>query len=657
MVDSARNSGRKISHYSWGAQMKSISAFTRRTGADLEVDTSAPILVEAPESLPVSESPAPPAQATDTSLYFNRELSWLAFNERVLKEASAQWPLLERVKFLAIYFSNLDEFYMIRVSGLRAQVLAGDIDKSPDGLSPREQLTAIRETVRSQLEQAATVFAESLLPQLAANNLKIYAWDDLDTKTQDAARRYYRRAVFPVLTPLVVDPVHPFPFISNLSLSLAIEIRDPESRVTRFARIKVPEILPRLLRLDGLNGTVDEVTENEAGEAIVLPLEELIRGNLADLFPGMEIVDCHPFRITRATDLEILEDEANDLLPAIKRELNQRKFGTVVRLELSPHVPERIRKLLIEKLAIEEDDVYEFRGLLGASALLSLAQLPRPELRDLSFLPTTPPQFSQELDIFAAISAEDLLLHVPYESFTPVLDFVRKASEDPGVLAIKMTLYRIGSNAELISSLITAAESSKQVTVCVELKARFDEENNIAWAQALERAGVHVFYGARGLKIHAKVLLVVRREANGINRYVHMSTGNYNATTARVYTDLGLFSADSEIGEDVSELFNHLSGFSHQLKYRKLETGPQTLASAIIRKIEQQAEHARLGRPARIFAKMNSLVDVNAINALYRASQAGVNIDLCVRGICCLKPGISGLSDKIRVFSVVGRFL
>jgi len=361
--------------------------------------------------------------------------------------------------------------------------------------------------------------------------------------------------------------------------------------------------------------------------------------------------------VTRNTDLEILEDEAGDLLPAISRELLERRFGAVVRLELTPLAPQQVRKLLVEKLGIDDNDVYEFRGLLGPSALFSLSQTPRPELRDPPFFPATPPQLSPQLDIFSVIGKEDRLLHVPYESFTPVVDVVRKAAEDPSVLAIKMTLYRTGSNPELIRSLIVAAESGKEVTVCVELKARFDEQSNISWARALEHAGVHVFYGARGLKTHAKVLLVVRREGDLINRYVHMSTGNYNATTACIYTDLALFTADPEVGEDVSELFNHLSGFSHQLKYRKLESGPQTLGLAIIRKIEEQAELARAGKPARIFAKMNSLVDVNAINALYRASERGVDISLCVRGICCLKPRISGVSDNIRVFSVLGRFL
>ena len=593
----------------------------------------------------------------DPSLCFNRELSWLAFNERVLNEAVGKWPLLERLKFLSIFFSNLDEFFMIRVSALHQQVAAGDIDKSPDGLTPSEQLLMIGAAVRAQIDRAAALLAQDLLPQLDANNVRIRGWTDLDSKTRELARQYFRHTVFPVLTPLVVDPVHPFPFLSNLSLSLAIEVLDPDTRVARFARVKVPEILPRFVPLAGPRESLEGISANVTSNMSFIPMEELIRGNLADLFPGMEILDCHPFRVTRDMDIEILKEEADDLLSVINRELRRRKFGAVVRLELTPDVPARVRQLLTGKLEINERDVYEFPGPLGAASLSSIAELARPELREPPFIPAMPPQFGQRTDIFSTIASGDILIHHPYESFTPVLDFLRQASEDRNVLAIKMTLYRTGSNPELIRSLIAAAESGKQVAVCVEIKARFDEESNIAWAQALERAGVHVFYGAQGLKTHAKVLLVVRREGDRINRYVHMSTGNYNATTARIYTDLGFFTADPEIGEDVSELFNHLSGFSHQTKYGKLEAGPRTLALAIVDKIEQQAELARAGKAAYIFAKMNSLVDVDAINALYRASQAGVEIDLYVRGICCLKPGNPGVSEKIRVSSVMGRFL
>ncbi len=621
-------------------------------------DVPNPLLVTESESSRLcDDAPMPKPLITDHSLYFNREMSWLAFNERVLNEAAADgWPLLERLKFLSIFFSNLDEFFMIRVSALHERVTSAVIDKSPDGLTAKEQLIKIGTTVRSQFERATSLLLQDLLPRLEANAIRFRLWDELDDLTRAAARRYFRETVFPVLTPLVVDPVHPFPFLSNLSLSLAVEVRDPGTQVARFARVKVPEILPRFIRLEELSQTANAVPVNGGPEMSFLPLEVLIRANLHDLFPGMEILHCHPFRVTRDMDIEILEEEADDLLSVINRELRRRKFGAVVRLELSPGVPDRIRRLLLEKLEIEEHEVYEFPGPL-ASSFFSIATLPRSELRNADLTPAIPPKFGQGTDVFSTIAAGDLMIHLPYESFAPVLDFLRQASEDREVLAIKMTLYRTGSNSELIRSLIKAAENGKQVAVCVEIKARFDEESNIAWAQALERAGVHVFYGAQGLKTHAKVLLVVRREGSRITRYVHLSTGNYNATTARLYTDLGFFTADPQIGEDVSELFNHLSGFSRQVKFHKLEAGPRILARAILAKIEQQTELAQAGKPARIFAKMNSLVDVNAINALYQASQAGVEIDLMVRGICCLRPGVPGVSDNIRVFSVVGRFL
>jgi polyphosphate kinase len=604
-----------------------------------------------------SDLTAWPERNTGPSLYFNRELSWLAFNQRVLNEAEARWPLLERLKFLAIFFSNLDEFFMIRVAGLHHQTSAQEIHKSIDGLSADEQLVKIRATVRSQLKTAAAILNENLLPQLDANHIKICrSLNDLNVTGRERAQRYFRNTVFPILTPLVVDPVHPFPFLSNLSLSLAVEVRDPETQLVRFARIKVPEILPRFVRIETLEFD-DAVPANSGTRTTLVPLEDLIRDNLADLFPGMEILNCYPFRVTRDMDLEILEEEAGDLLPAINRELRRRKFGDAVRLELPPDIPEEIRHLLADKLQLDKADVFEFAGPLGAAALMSIAQLQYLELHDPPFTAIVPSWFSRHTDAFSSIASEDFLLSVPYESFAPILGLLYQASEDPNVLAIKMTLYRSGSNPELIESLSRAAENGKQVAVCVELKARFDEESNITWAERLERAGVHVFYGAQGLKTHAKVLLIVRREGDQIRRYVHMSTGNYNATTARIYTDLSLFTADLEIGEDTSEFFNHLSGFSRQMKYRKLAAGPRTLGQAIIDKIEGQAGRARAGKPARIFAKMNALVDEGAIEALYRASKAGVQIYLCIRGICCLKPGVSGVSENIHVSSVVGRFL
>jgi polyphosphate kinase len=598
------------------------------------------------------------AHSGELTLYFDRELSWLAFNRRVLAEAGrSDWPLLERVKFFAIFFSNLDEFFMVRVSALHQQHAAQGIKEGAGGLTPGQQLAEIGVHVRRLLAEATDLLAESLLPELEANAIHMRRWQDLDADTRQLAHGYFRETVFPVLTPLVVDPVHPFPFLSNLSLSLAIEVRDPDTHVARFARVKVPEILPRFVSLAVLAKPHDVLNDGPGREFEFLPLEELIQANLQELFPGMEILDCHPFRVTRDMDFEILEEEASDLLTLVSKELRRRKFGSVVRLELAPGVPERVRRLLIDKLQINDRDVYEVSGPLGASAFFAIAQLPRPDLRDPVHTQVTPTQFAHRSDIFSTIARGDVMVHLPYESFTPVLDFLEQASTDPDVLAIKMTLYRTGSNPSLIRSLIKAAENGKQVAVCVEITARFDEENNIAWAQALERAGVHVFYGAQGLKTHAKVLLVVRREGARIARYVHLSTGNYNATTARLYTDLGLFTADSQIGEDASELFNSLSGFSRHQNFHKLASGAQLLPHTLLTKIEEQARRAQQGQPAGIFAKMNALVDIKAINALYAASQAGVQIYLVVRGICCLRPGLPGVSDNIRVCSIVGRFL
>jgi polyphosphate kinase len=604
---------------------------------------------------PVQPAPAPPDLA-DASLYFNRQISWLAFNQRVLNEAlDPRWPLLERVKFLAIYASNLDEFFMIRVAGLHEQLESAAIEPSPDKLSPRQQLTEIGQITRRQLETASKLLSGDLLPALAAHNIHIRDWQSLDAETRRAARQYFRRAVFPVLTPLAVDPGHPFPFLSNRSLSLAVEARDPDSKDRRFARVKVPEILPRFVPLSAMDP--DHPAPDVSGLHQFLPLEQLIAANLDDLFPGMEILGCHPFRVTRDMDLAILEEEAHDLLSVVDREVRRRRFGACVRLEIDAGIPDRIRRLLREKLEIDEEDVYESTGPLGLSALMSLAALPRPDLHDPPLHPRIPEELANPREVFAAIRKGDILLHHPYDSFTPVLDFLRTAADDPHVLAIKMTLYRAGLNSEAVRALIRACENGKQVAVSVELKARFDEEANIAWARALEHAGAHVFYGDALLKTHAKMVLVVRREGERLLRYVHLATGNYNASTARVYTDLGLLTADLQMGEEASELFNGLSGFSKKSRYRKLAVAPTGLADAVLAKIDEQAQRARDGKPARIFAKMNSLVDGRAIQALYRASMAGVSIDLCVRGICCLRPGVPGVSENIRVLSILGRFL
>jgi polyphosphate kinase len=489
--------------------------------------------------------------------------------------------------------------------------------------------------------------ADDLLPALAQNGIGVQGFDQLLPTQRERAKEYFRRAVFPVLTPLAVDPIHPFPFLSNLSISLAVEAENPISGERRFARVKVPESLPRFVPLANDDGEVSHY----------LPLEELIAGNLSDLFPGMTLLGAYPFRVTRDMDLDILEEEAADLLAVVDREIRKRRFGAAVRLEVSPGVPEHIRRLLLEKLEIDEDDLYETRSLLGLTGLLSLVQLDRPELRDAPLSVRVPAELDEHSDPFSVIARADVFLHHPYDSFSPVLHFLRRAADDANVLAIKMTLYRAGSNSEIVRALMRAAENGKQVAVSIELKARFDEENNIGWARALERAGVHVFYGAAGLKTHAKILLVVRREGAELRRYVHLSTGNYNATTARFYTDTALFTADPEIGEDASELFNALSGFSTSFNYRKLAVAPVTLRKTLLAKIDEQIERARQGRPARVFAKLNALVDPELIRTLYRASRAGVQVELVVRGVCCLRPGVAGVSDHVKVRSLVGRFL
>jgi polyphosphate kinase len=597
----------------------------------------------------------------DPSLYFNRELSWLAFNERVLKQAElADWPLLERLKFLAIHASNLDEFFMIRVSGLHEQLEAAVQDATPDGLSPREQLTRIGQIVRGQGEAVERLLARELRPALSAQGIHLRDWADLTPEARQAARHYFRRSVFPVLTPLAVDPGHPFPFLSNLSLSLAVETRDPDTKDRGFARVKVPEILPRFVpfsAFDGAPATPAAPAAGPSAPAEFLPLEQLIAANLDDLFPGMEILGCYPFRITRDMDLDILEEEAHDLLSQVDREVRRRRFGACVRLEVDAGIPGRIRRLLLEKLEIDEEDVYPSSAPLGLTALWALASLPRPDLRDPPFVANAPAELADAADPFAAIRQRDTLLHHPYDSFTTVLDFIRRAAVDPQVLAIKMTLYRAGSNSEVVRALVQAAENQKQVAVSIELKARFDEATNIAWARTLERAGAHVFFGHAASKTHAKATLVVRQEPDGLRRYVHLSTGNYNAATAKIYTDVGLLTANPDIGEDASELFNSLSGFSKKPRYRKLAVAPLGLAEALLARIAEQTARAQSGGTGYIFAKMNALVDVRIIQALYRASAAGVKIDLCVRGICCLRPGLPGVSENIRVFSIVGRFL
>lgn len=607
---------------------------------------------------PTAESaaqPAPPPAAGPAVPLLNRELSWLEFNDRVLDEAlDERWPLLERLKFLCISETNLDEFFMIRVAGVLDQVWSGKVEPAEDGLTPAEQLTQIRAAVVRMAARQSQCLLSDLLPKLASAGISILTWNDL-AEPREAASAYFRRNVLPVLTPLAVDPGHPFPFLSNLSINLAVEVRNPDSGEVKFARVKVPAALPRLVPLREI---VEGKKKVRPEKAEFLLLESLIQANLAELFPGLEIVSSHLFRVTRDADIEIQEDEASDLLATIEQEVRRRRFGAVVRLEVAPRTPKRVRKLLVRQLEITEGEVYEIEGPLGGSDLMSLVKLDRRELKDPPFTPAVPPVLlSPDSTIFSAIRAGDVLLHHPYDSFGPVVEMIERAADDTKTLAIKMTLYRAGAESPIIPALVRAAEKGKQVAVLVELKARFDEENNIVWAKALEQAGVHVVYGVVGLKTHAKIALVVRREKDEIRRYVHLGTGNYNPTTARIYTDFGLLTCRPEFGEDASRLFNALTGLAGKTSYARLVTAPKEMHRTVLDWIGRETAHARAGRPSGLRAKMNALLDTKVIAALYEASQAGVPVDLAVRGICCLKPGVPGLSENIRVRSVVGRFL
>ncbi len=612
----------------------------------------APADVRPPGEHPISAAPPPDLKAP--SLYINRELSWLEFNRRVLHEAEdPRTPLLERVKFLSIFGSNLDEFFQVRVAGLREQVSAKVTDLTDDGMTPEEQLATIVPLVRELQQEHGAILTQDVIPALKERGITlITAPEDLTPEDVLHIRQEFTAKVFPVLTPLAVDPAHPFPYISNLSLSLAVILRS-EGSEERFARVKVPKILSRWVHLPGVHRYV--------------PLELVIAANLELLFPGVEILGCYPFRITRNTDLEIDPDEADDLLALIQEEVRNRRFAEVVRLEVHPGMPESLRQLLIAELNADQDsdglplaaqDVFEVAGLLDATDLMTIAGLEIPDLRDPAFLPAVPARLAGGRNIFDVIREGDVFVHHPYESFAASVErFIQTATEDPDVLAIKMTLYRTGGDSHIARLLASAAERGKQVVVLIELQARFDEENNIRWAQRFEDVGVHVSYGVAGLKTHAKVILVVRREGDQIRRYVHIATGNYAPKTARLYTDFGLFSCDPDLGADLSDLFNVLTGFASPAGYRKLVVAPSGMRKRLVELIRREIEHAEAGRPARIFAKMNSLVDREIIALLYEASRAGVEVDLIVRGICCLRPGIPAISQRIRVVSVIGRFL
>jgi len=581
--------------------------------------------------------------------YINRELSWIEFNRRVFKEAlDPRHPLLECVKFLSIFDTNLDEFIMIRLAGLKDQSVAHVTTLSPDGLTGEQQLDAVRTELAPLVQESRQFWRHTLMPALADEQIYILDYEQLDAVQRIAMQTYFENEIFPVLTPLAVDPGHPFPHISNRSLNLAVMITDP-LHGERPARVKVPPTLPRLIPAP--------LADNPSGKRAFVWIEQVIAAHLSMLFPGFDVWESYPFRVLRDADIELREDDSSDLLESIEQGLRERRFGSVVDLAVNPSMPQRIRDLLLENLEITPEDLTVIDGPLGMGDLMELTKIDRPNLKYPSFTPFIDPELRKGQDIFQAIRQHDRLLHHPYESFDSVVDFLRAAAHDPQVLAIKQTLYRVGANSPIVGLLQEAVENGKQVAVLVELKARFDEENNIEWARALERSGVHVVYGLIGLKTHAKLALVVRREADGLRRYVHFGTGNYNAATARIYEDLGLLSSRPDLCADASALFNLLTGYSRQSAYRKLLVAPMGMRAGMIERIEREIAVQQSSGNGQIIFKINALVDPKVISALYRASQAGVQIDLIVRGICCLRPGMPGLSETIRVRSIVGRFL
>ncbi|HEU4932543.1 MAG TPA: polyphosphate kinase 1 [Pyrinomonadaceae bacterium] len=604
----------------------------------------------------VHEFPRPAeigAVPSKSQFFFNRELSLLEFHARVLEEAlDDRNPLLERLKFLAIFSSNLDEFFMIRVSGLKEELEDANV-VSPDGLTPREQLAKTRERVVALINEQARCLREEILPQLKDAGISLITYDSLSRHEKESLKDYFMEKVYPILTPLAVDPSHPFPYISPLSVNIGLMVHAPrEVRLighrkdadSRFVRIKVPSVVPRLVQVG-------------SSKTRFVLLEEIIEANIQALFPGMDPGPCHRFRVTRDADIEIREEEAEDLLSKIQEELRRRRFGAPVRLEISPDMPADMIEYLTSSLGLEADDVYVFDGPLHIQDLTSLCDCDRPDLLDVPFTPAMPTWFESYDNIFEAIKERDRLLHHPYDSYDCVTGFINQAVEDPDVVAIKICLYRTGPESPIPPALIRAAEQGKQVTTLIELKARFDEEHNIEWARKLDEAGVHVVYGILGLKTHGKLTLVIRREGDALKRYVHIASGNYNPTTSCTYTDLGMFTVNDAIGRDATELFNYLTGFSEQTDYRKLMVAPVDLREKLNALFDREIEHQRAGRPAHIVAKFNRLADLQIIEKLYEVSRAGVQVDLIVRGICMLRPGIPGLSENIRVRSVVGRFL
>jgi polyphosphate kinase len=622
--------------------------------------------------MPKSHDITAEVNVSDPQYYLNRELSWLEFNYRVLNEAlDDRTPLLERLKFMAIFSSNLDEFFMVRVAALKQQVEAGVTTLTPDGKTPSQQLELIVDRLRPLIQLQDHYFGNNLKQILTEHGIYIVNYVDLSQEQRNYLNDFFERYLFPVLTPLAVDPSHPFPYISNLSLNLAVTIRDPDTDEELFARIKVPKVLPRFVSFP------EHLRQRKKGKVSYwtgVPLEQVIVHNLEFLFPGMNIQECDAFRVTRNADLAVEEDEADDLLQAIEQELQRRRIGgSSVRLEVQSTIPDRVKDMLMRELGLAETDVYTIDGLLGLGDLMYFLSLPLPELKDAPWTPIVPLRLQkiQDLtrknrngeeegfeDFFNLIKESDLLFHHPYYSFSATVQkFITQAARDPKVQAIKMTLYRTSGDSPIVKALINAAENGKQVVALVEVKARFDEENNINWARKLEQAGVHVVYGLVGLKTHTKIVLVVRQEDNKIHRYVHIGTGNYNPKTAHLYTDLGLLSCREELGADLTDLFNYLTGYSRQKAYRKVWVAPVNLRDRMTAALEREIENCRNGGTGRIIAKMNSLVDPSIIATLYKASMAGVKIDLIVRGVCCLRPQVPHISENINVMSIIGRFL
>lgn len=593
----------------------------------------------------------------DPELFINREIGWVQFNERVLEEAEdPSHPLLERVKFFAICGSNLDEFFMVRVSGLQRQLRKPVMVPPKNGLTPTETIDAIRQRMDPLLERYSRCWTDLLLPELEKAGIRILKPGDLSDGQREALRKTFTEEIFPVLTPLAFDTTHPFPFISGLSINLAVELRTLK-RARLFSRIKIPkELFPRFMPVPDPVGTGGRGATDRLVFHYIL-IEDLVRANLDLLFPGLEVLACYPFRVSRDADIEIREDEAHDLMSAIEESMEMRRTGAPIRLEVDSSMPERVSRILATKLGLPSDFVHRCGFPLGMTDLWELTSIPRPDLKDRPFLPAFPPGTGSGGDLFAAVMKGDILFYHPYDSFVPFIDLLQAAAHDPRVLGIKITLYRIDNNSPIVAALREAREQGKQVTAVVELKARFDEERNINWARSLERSGVHVVYGVVGLKVHAKACLIVRREDIGIVRYVHLSTGNYNAVTTRIYGDIGLLTADPDIGGDVTDLFNALTGYSLKEEYRSLLVAPVSMRKGIIERIDREIGRHRTHGDGYLAFKFNTLEDRECIRALYRASMAGVRVDLNVRGFCCLRPGVPGVSDHIRVTSIVDRFL